>query len=535
MKFLSTVLPDDNVVHITRLLLRELNVKVTDTTIRDTILSNLHHPSLLSISDSLRAWQIDTLAIKTSIEKLQDIPCPCIVHINDDPGHFIIIRNVINTTVTYLTDQNDEMQMPLEEFAGRWGGHVLIIETRQESGEPNYAAQKRRQYWKNHRISWAIALLFLAGFAQLLHFILSQHHSAATIIYVAGSFLVHCAGVAVTSILLWYEYDMENPFIKKFCSVSASANCASVLFSKGGKLFNLVSWSEIGFVYFTGAFFYQVFAMNSFYWTAIVSLPAAAYIIYSVTYQAFVIKKWCRLCLIIQALLLLHLLLGIFTQQLQQALANSGNIINITILPAYAIPVVLWLVIKPYLYEAREKKVLEKQLAKIKTNKDIFDQLLQSQIPMKTFPTALGIIMGNPKAANTIVKVCSPYCEPCGNSYPNIDRLLNKDNWSVQLIFTTGAKKNDRNSQAAAYLLSKAADSSHSAQQILSHWYAVERHNMALPASEKEAENNVRKHAAHLQAMYNWCLQENIKITPTIYVNGRRLPEQYGVTDLYSF
>src|SRR5215212_3690881 len=129
---------------------------------------------------------------------------------------------------------------------------------------------------------------------------------------------------------------------------------------------------------------------------------------------------------------------------------------------------------------------------------------------MKTFPTSMGIIMGDPGAANTIVKVCSPYCEPCANSYPNVDRLLNKDNWKVQVIFSTGAKKNDRDSQAAAYLLSKAANGSQQGKQILSHWYAKERHNAALPASEEEAENNVRQHAAHLQAMYNWCMQENI-------------------------
>lgn len=527
MKLFSTALPDDNIVLITRLLLRELNVKVTETTIRDTILSNPHHPSLLSISDSLRAWQLDTLAVKTSIERLKDVPTPFIAHINANPVKFIIAKKITDTTVTYLTDQNDQLQMPIAEFANKWNGHVLIIEKKQESGEPNYKSQKQKEYWKNHRVFWAIAVLILIGLTQLLT--LNKGYSTAQIIYIAVSFIIYSAGMAVTSILLWYEYDNENPFVKKFCSVSATTNCASVLFSKGGKLFNLISWSEVGFVYFTGGFFYQLFAMNSFYWLAIASLPAAAYIIYSLTYQAFVIKQWCTLCLTIQALLLMHLLLGIITQQVQQAI--TSNIINITILPAYAIPIVFWLLLKPYLYETREKKVLEKQLAKIKNNKDIFDQLLQLQAPMKTFPTSMGIIMGDPTAANTMVKVCSPYCEPCANSYPNVNRLLDKENWKVQVIFTTGAKKNDRNSQAAAYLLSKATDG----KKTLSHWYAVERHHATLPASDEEAENNVRQHAAHLQAMYNWCLQENIQITPTIYVNGRRLPEQYELTDLYSF
>lgn len=522
MKFISTALPDDNVVHITRLLLRELNVKVTHTTLRDTILSNPHHPSLLSISESLQRWQVDTLAVKISVEKLQDVPCPCIVHIT--PDKFIILRKISDDAVTYLTDQDDELEMSLNEFAGRWNGHVLIVEKKQESGEGNYLSHKRKEYWKNHRIPLAIAVLMLIGLVQLIYV-------NTAFMYVAGTFLINCAGMAVTSTLLWYEYDMENPFIKRFCSVSDTANCATVLFSKGGKLLNLISWSEVGFVYFTGAFFYQLFDINNFYWLAMISVPAAAYIIYSIAYQAFVIKKWCMLCLSVQALLLMHLLLGIMTQQVQQAWANID--VSVKILPAYAIPIIFWLILKPYLYETREKKVLEKQLTKIKTNKDIFEQLLQLQISMKTSPASMGIIMGNPKAPNTVVKVCSPYCDPCGNSYPKINRLLDNDDWKVQVIFTTGARKNDRDAQAAAYLLSKATNGH--GKQILSHWYAVERHKAALPGAGEEAENNVRKHAGHLQAMHNWCLGENILITPTIYVNGHRLPEQYGITDLYAF
>jgi hypothetical protein len=108
--------------------------------------------------------------------------------------------------------------------------------------------------------------------------------------------------------------------------------------------------------------------------------------------------------------------------------------------------------------------------------------------------------------------------------------LLDNKNYQAQVIFTTGAKKDDRDSQAAAYLLNKAAAGS--ARNILAEWYSSAFRNADLPVSKEQAENKVAQHAAHLQAMYNWCVQEKIEITPTIYVNGRRLPGQYTIHDL---
>ena len=54
----------DNCVFVTKQLLTLLGVKSTSKYLKDKILSHPDYPSLLSISDTLEEYQIETLAVK---------------------------------------------------------------------------------------------------------------------------------------------------------------------------------------------------------------------------------------------------------------------------------------------------------------------------------------------------------------------------------------------------------------------------------------------------------------------------------------
>ena len=65
-------------------------------------------------------------------------------------------------------------------------------------------------------------------------------------------YLILFAGVIVTSLLLWYEIDSNNPLLHKVCTGIVKGNCDAILSGKQSKLFSWLSWSEIGFFYFAG-------------------------------------------------------------------------------------------------------------------------------------------------------------------------------------------------------------------------------------------------------------------------------------------
>ncbi len=118
--------------------------------------------------------------------------------------------------------------------------------------------------------------------------------------------LIKLAGIAATTLLLIYEIDKSNAFVKSICTAGKQTNCAAVLQSKASKILGM-SWSEAGFFYFASTFLFLLFPGISFMakicLLSIANCLAAPYILFSVYYQWKVVKQWCPLCLTVQAVL----------------------------------------------------------------------------------------------------------------------------------------------------------------------------------------------------------------------------------------
>src|SRR5690606_16272284 len=59
------------------------------------------YPSLLSLSEVLQDWGVETLAVKISIEQLKEIPLPAISHLHDS-GNFIVINGCYDDKIEYV-------------------------------------------------------------------------------------------------------------------------------------------------------------------------------------------------------------------------------------------------------------------------------------------------------------------------------------------------------------------------------------------------------------------------------------------------
>ena len=90
----------------------------------------------------------------------------------------------------------------------------------------------------------------------------------------------------------------------------------------------------------------------------------------------------------------------------------------------------------------------------MKKDSRIFEALLAKQKKITASADGLGIIVGNPNATNTIIKVCNPYCGPCAKAHPAIHDLIKEnENIKVQILFTATAKENDKRSKPVKHLL----------------------------------------------------------------------------------
>ncbi|HKJ33725.1 MAG TPA: cysteine peptidase family C39 domain-containing protein, partial [Balneolales bacterium] len=98
----------DNLMQVTSQLLTLLKANVSLTTLKDTLLFHPDYPSLLSISESLARWKVNTAGLKVCPDKLEKIPTPFIAYFKGQ--QFVTVTQVSNGTVIYL-DQDNQEQM----------------------------------------------------------------------------------------------------------------------------------------------------------------------------------------------------------------------------------------------------------------------------------------------------------------------------------------------------------------------------------------------------------------------------------------
>ena len=561
----------ENVIVATRQLLRSLKVRIAEATLENSLQEHPDYPSLLSISDSLRTWKVESTGVKVTFEQLLSLPCPLIVHLKTN--RFYVITGVNSTNVTYLNGHNKKVSFIREEFQKQWDGIALLAKAPLSSplrgdrrgawvvGEPDYKKKRREEILQNIRIPVA---LLVALILTVLTGITAIHLIGLRGIFPFLLSIVMLTGVIVSGLLLWYDVDKNNPLLHKICSAGGQTHgqtgCSSILQSGAAKVWGILSWSEIGFAYFTGG--YLSLLLSGFNpavteVTAWLNLLAVPYIFFSVFYQWKIVKQWCVLCLTVQALLLsgfIICLAGKYYTTLPHDISVSGITLLIMV---YFLPLVAWKEIKPLWLKAKSGKQKELQLLHLKHDKQIFEALLPKQKSISEADIQhLGITLGDPTATHKIVKVCNPYCGPCARAHPEIEKLI-EDNpdVSAQIIFTATDEEKDIRSKPAKHLMAiyEKGDRERT-KKALDDWYNASKKDSAYAktsadryevfASKYPMNGELQQQGEKLQAMSDWCEKTGISFTPTFFVftppplegdggrQGHQLPDIYGVEDL---
>lgn len=450
-------LATDNTVAVTQQLLYKLTIPFSYTAVNEAIKQHPDYPSIAAIHDVLSRYKTENIVLQVDKDKLKEVPVPFVAHLKQKPNGFVTVTSVKENEVAYLTQGSlrKETTVTTNEFISRWSGVALLAEKNEQSGE-----QELEQNQKQDRIAFYRIPLLILSLATLLFTAILPFETAT--VSIAVPLVLKLAGVVVCSLLLWYEIDRNNPFLQKVCNSTKATNCNAVLQSNAAKLFGVISWSEIGFFYFTGGLLFVIFTINPslrgtkqslemLAWLNVLALP---YTVFSVVYQWRVTKQWCPLCLAIQALLALEAFYFIGVGHLQQFAVTE--IVPPFVL-AFLLPVTAWYFVKPLLKKNKEAEEYKNRFYRIKNDSRIFEALLEKQKKITIAPDGLGIRLGNPDARHTIVKVCNPYCGPCAKAHPDMHSLLhNNPNLAVQIIFTPAADEKDYRNKPVKHLLAVA-------------------------------------------------------------------------------
>jgi uncharacterized membrane protein len=528
-----------NTINVSACYLKSLKVRVTESTLKQQLQEHPYYPSLYSLGIVFDRLHVATTALKLDKENFDKLQPPFIAYISgqNTGKDFVLVTAVSQSEVEFIAENKKPKKVSKEIFLNHWQKIVFLAEANEKSGEADFNLRRRKEILARNKTSALIGasvFMLAATVCFFLHSLPTDFIMNATVLV-----LIKIAGVAATILLLTYEIDKSNAFVKSICTAGKQTNCAAVLQSKASKVLG-VSWSEAGFFYFASTFLFLLFPTVSFadktFILAIANLVAVPYIVFSIYYQWKVVKQWCPLCLTVQAVLAAELSWSIINFW-PHSWAFSFQPSAFTLLPivyCLLIPISVWFILKPFILKAKDEPVYKAAYKRLLYNRETFGHLLHQQATAPDGYQNIGITLGNPDAENTIIKVCNPYCRPCSKAHLILDEIIyNNKNVKLKLIFTASNDKDDKRGIAARHLLAiYEKQNALQTQKALDDWYLADKKDYEAFASKYPVNGKIKQQEKQIEEMSKWCKEAQISFTPTIFINGHRLPEKYKIEEL---
>ena len=528
-----------NLINVSACYLKLLNVPVTSATLRQQLQENPFYPSLYSLSNVLERFHLDTTAFKTDKENFDKLQPPFITYLSGQATgkDFVLVTRVSHNEVEYISGIKKPKKILKETFLNHWQQIVFMAEANEKSGEADFNLRRKKEISTRNK---AIALIGASVFilAASIYFFLHSL-SADSIANAAVLLLIKMAGIVATILLLIYEIDKSNAFVKSICTAGKQTNCAAVLQSKGAKILGM-SWSEAGFFYFASTFLFLLFPAISFiektFILVLANAVAVPYIVFSIYYQWKVVKQWCPLCLTVQAVLTVELIWTIVSFWAHSP-AFGLQPLGLNILPigyCLLLPISVWFVLKPIISKAKYEPIYKAAYKRLLYNPETFNLLLNQQSKAPHCDQNMGIEIGDPHAKISIIIVCNPYCSSCAKAHPVLNEIIrNNNNVKLKVIFTASNEKNDKRGIAAKHLLAiDEKNNSLLTQKALDDWYLAPRKDYQIFAGKYSINGEITKQEKQIEQMREWCKEADISFTPTLFINGHRLPENYRIEEL---
>tara|TARA_R110002020_G_scaffold475301_1_gene709518 strand:- start:13686 stop:15224 length:1539 start_codon:yes stop_codon:yes gene_type:complete len=507
-------------------------VPFTNEYLKEKIISHQEFPSLLSISESLEKYNIENVSIKTNKENLEQIPLPCIVQVFDNSTSlFFTIESISENKVRFYDENGKSRKLEKDKFLKMWTGVALIAEKNDNSYEPRIKEKIRERNFNRIIIS-LIAFFAFTWICTDLSFGKTEIFSSRGIITIF-IIVLHFLGLIMSYLALLQNVNESNPLVNKFCIGGENSDCNSVLKSPFLSFFNgKINLSSISFSYFVSGTLYIIFhsfSVLSISFLSFLTLLTIPVILASFYYQLRIVKKWCSLCLSIQIILISQGALFFF-------LGNSDSF-QLSFIPPFGFffltIILLWSFIMPYIGLFELNYSTRRKLNKIKFSKEIFRNLLSTGNKISSELDGLGIKLENQNAKYKVVKVCNPFCGPCSSAHPILEKLYDKGLIDLQILFFPDINQDDIKTKTISHFL--AIDSlgdSRSTKEALDYWYNLKDKKYETFAKKYHLNGIVKDQYFKLNKMREWCQSEKIKHTPTIFINGYELPEEYSFDDL---
>lgn len=498
--------------------------------LKKQLLSQEDYPSLKSFTDVLTTMKVEHRALKIGWDQLIEYDTPVMLHYQGRMPSFVMATHITPNEITYVKSNSKKVTKSQSDFLAHWDGVALYII------EPDSFSRKcfLINLFKRYRIwLWvAVASLLLLSFFRTRSIQMEG--------FEIGIFFLKIIGLFFSILLLRHDCGKRSKTEQHLCTLTQSFSCHAVLSSKASKLFGMVKMSDIGMVYFSGGLICMLLSFHGIIdrqrtlsLLEILSFCSFPYILFSLSYQRFKVKKWCPLCLGVLTILSIEILLsGIRTTicDLQFPPLHDCYMAGLFFLTLALSWHLLSDFIKAYL-KIEEKEI--RYLA-LKRNRSVLQAMLNRQEPMNMSFSEEDILIGNPKSQTKVTIAINPFCTPCLELYEQLQGLLEQspDAFCLNIRFMS-MDEEARNRQVGLRLATLYYQNPTLFIEALNFWKKDKAYNDFQqrfgnwPFSEK-AKQTLAKHFA-------WREKIRLDHTPAIFIGNRKLPDIYTNEDLFYF
>lgn len=253
--------------------------------------------SMFGLANLLREYGVATMGVKVPQDGKADaigrLPLPCLV---DTADGFMIVQRVADGKVTYMS-QHKPFTATVEEVAEAWTGVALLAQASPKSEEPEYGRHRIGELAQTAKY-WVLCILAAAllGFAMWWSR-LYAHWTA----WLLAAF--DCGGIWLSWMLVQKSLGIQNAKADAVCSMLEEGGCDEIAKSEASSFMGIFKWSEVGLTYFSVSLLAMLLFPQTLPALAAINILCLPYTVWSISYQGFIAKTWCTLCVSVQATL----------------------------------------------------------------------------------------------------------------------------------------------------------------------------------------------------------------------------------------
>lgn len=273
-------------------------------------------PTLFGLSTLLREYNVEAKGYKIDDkQQIAQLPTPFIAPVN---GRFVIVTSVDDTTLHYCTLGVGE-DIPTSEFVKAWSGVAFLASTSKDSVEPGYRKHRLAVIMSQLRNVglWAIAIVLFGWFFTTR----GDLHNWGTIVMTA----LNAFGLWLSYMLVQKTLGVKTKSGDAVCSVIEAGGCDRIAKSDASTFLGVFHWSEVGLTYFGVSLVAVLLFPEITGWLAAINVCALPYTVWSITYQKFVAKTWCTMCVGVQLTLWIQFIVYLCSGWLEHVFPLSWN------------------------------------------------------------------------------------------------------------------------------------------------------------------------------------------------------------------